>query len=66
MKEFWKALGAFVVIILFLLFLFLLYLGEFFPTIVPDFVYTISTFIGLVAMIALLLWLRKENRKKKK
>ena len=66
MKAFLKALGAFAAIILFLFVLFFGCLAEFFPTLVPDFVYTISTFVGLVAMIALLLWLRKENRKKKK
>ena len=66
MKEFWKAFGAFVVIILFLFLLFFLCLGEIFPTDVPDFVYAISSFVGLAAMIAFLLWLRKENRKKKK
>ena len=66
MKEFWKALGAFSFVILFLFLLFFLYLGEFFPKIVPDFVHVISLFVALVVMIALLLWLRKERKNKKR
>jgi len=65
MKEFFKALGEFAVIGVCLFCVIFGYISEIFPQIVPDWVYYITTPVGIGIFVAFMAFLIKHNKKKK-